>query len=300
MAFLGGVRMQFFFDLLVGGLSMGACYALVALAMVIIYKTSEVPNFAQGEMAMFSTFVAYSLMSSYHVGFWTAIIATLLFALVLGFLLEMAFLRPAKDPTVLSLIVITLGAEMILYGLAGWKWGANQNPFQVPFSEYSGFRIGGVLITEINLWTFVTSLVIMLLLFLFFRYTKVGVAMKAVQQNAFAAKAMGIPTRRILTFTWGLSSVTGAVAGVLIAPIATLDTNLMMDPMLKGFAGAVLGGMTSLPGAALGGYLLGIIENCFGGYVSLEFKSVVAFGLIVLILCLKPAGLFVKHFERKV
>lgn len=292
--------MQFFFDLLVGGLSMGACYALVALAMVIIYKTSEVPNFAQGEMAMFSTFVAYSLMSSYHVGFWTAIIATLLFALVLGFLLEMAFLRPAKDPTVLSLIVITLGAEMILYGLAGWKWGANQNPFQVPFSEYSGFRIGGVLITEINLWTFVTSLVIMLLLFLFFRYTKVGVAMKAVQQNAFAAKAMGIPTRRILTFTWGLSSVTGAVAGVLIAPIATLDTNLMMDPMLKGFAGAVLGGMTSLPGAALGGYLLGIIENCFGGYVSLEFKSVVAFGLIVLILCLKPAGLFVKHFERKV
>jgi branched-chain amino acid transport system permease protein len=300
VAFLGGVRMQFFFDLLVGGLSMGACYALVALAMVIIYKTSEVPNFAQGEMAMFSTFVAYSLMSSYHVGFWTAIIATLLFALVLGFLLEMAFLRPAKDPTVLSLIVITLGAEMILYGLAGWKWGANQNPFQVPFSEYSGFRIGGVLITEINLWTFVTSLVIMLLLFLFFRYTKVGVAMKAVQQNAFAAKAMGIPTRRILTFTWGLSSVTGAVAGVLIAPIATLDTNLMMDPMLKGFAGAVLGGMTSLPGAALGGYLLGIIENCFGGYVSLEFKSFVAFGLIVLILFLKPAGLFVKHFERKV
>ncbi|AFM26966.1 branched-chain amino acid ABC transporter permease [Desulfomonile tiedjei] len=292
--------MQFFFDLLVGGLSMGACYALVALAMVIIYKTSEVPNFAQGEMAMLSTFVAYSLMSSYHVGFWTAIIATLLFALVLGFLLEIAFLRPAKDPTVLSLIVITLGAEMILYGLAGWKWGANQNPFQVPFSEYSGFRIGGVLITEINLWTFVTSLVIMLLLFLFFRYTKVGVAMKAVQQNAFAAKAMGIPTRRILTFTWGLSSVTGAVAGVLIAPIATLDTNMMMDPMLKGFAGAVLGGMTSLPGAALGGYLLGIIENCFGGYVSLEFKSVVAFGLIVLILCLKPTGLFVKHFERKV
>jgi branched-chain amino acid transport system permease protein len=292
--------MQFFFDLLVGGLSMGACYALVALAMVIIYKTSEVPNFAQGEMAMFSTFVAYSLMSGYHVGFWTAIIATLLFALVLGFLLEIAFLRPAKDPTVLSLIVITLGAEMILYGLAGWKWGANQNPFQVPFSEYSGFRIGGVLITEINLWTFVTSLVIMLLLFLFFRYTKVGVAMKAVQQNPFAAKAMGIPTRKILTFTWGLSSVTGAVAGVLIAPIATLDTNMMMDPMLKGFAGAVLGGMTSLPGAALGGYLLGIIENCFGGYVSLEFKSVVAFGLIVLILCLKPAGLFVKHFERKV
>jgi len=292
--------MNLFFDLIIGGLSIGACYALVALAMVIIYKTSEVPNFAQGEMAMVSTFVAFTIMTGYGVGFWIGAAATLAFALVLGALLELAFLRPAKDPSVLSLIVITLGAEMVLYGLAGWKWGANQNPFPVPFSEYSGFKIGEVMITEINFWTFVTSLVIMLLLFVFFRFTKVGVAMKAVQQNAFAAKAMGIPTRRILTFTWALSSVTGAVAGMLIAPISTLDTNLMMDPMLKGFAGAVLGGMTSLPGAALGGYLLGLIENFFGGYVSLEFKSVVAFAVIVLILCVKPSGLFVKHFERKV
>jgi branched-chain amino acid transport system permease protein len=140
----------------------------------------------------------------------------------------------------------------------------------------------------------------MALLFLFFRFTKLGTAMKAVQQNPFAAKAMGIPTRRILTFTWALSSVTGAVAGMLIAPISTLDPNLMMDPMLKGFAGAVLGGMTSLPGAAVGGYMLGLLENFFGGYVSLEFKSVVAFAVIVLILCIKPSGLFVKHFERKV
>ncbi len=292
--------MVFFFDLVIGGLSMGACYALVALAMVIIYKSSEVPNFAQGEMAMISTFVAYTMMDGYGLGFWSAAGITVIFAFLLGAVLEIAFLRPAKDPSVLGLIVITLGAEMILYGLAGWKWGANQNPFPVPFSEYSGFSPGGVMITEINLWAFVTSLFVMLLLFLFFRFTKLGTAMKAVQQNPFAAKAMGIPTRRILTFTWGLSSVTGAVAGMLVAPIATLDPNLMMDPMLKGFAAAVLGGMTSLPGAAAGGYLLGLIENFFGGYVSLEFKSVVAFAVIVVILCVKPSGLFVKHFERKV
>lgn len=292
--------MVFFFDLVIGGLSMGACYALVALAMVIIYKSSEVPNFAQGEMAMISTFVAYTMMAGYGLGFWSAAGITLVFAFFLGAVLEIAFLRPAKNPSILGLIVITLGAEMILYGLAGWKWGANQNPFPVPFSEYSGVSPGGVMITEINLWAFVTSLLVMLLLFLFFRFTKLGTAMKAVQQNPFAAKAMGIPTRRILTFTWGLSSVTGAVAGMLVAPIATLDPNLMMDPMLKGFAAAVLGGMTSLPGAAVGGYLLGLIENFFGGYVSLEFKSVVAFAVIVVILCVKPSGLFVKHFERKV
>jgi branched-chain amino acid transport system permease protein len=292
--------MVLFWDLVIGGISIGACYALVALAMVIIYKTSEVPNFAQGEMAMIATFVAYTLLQSYQVGFWTTMAMTLVFALLLGMVLELAFLRPAKDPSVLSLIVITLGAEMILYGIAGWKWGALQKPFSVPFSEYSGITPGGALITDLNLWTFVVSLAMMLVLFLFFRFTKVGTAMKAVQQNPFAAKAMGIPTRRILTLTWGLSSLTGAVAGVLIAPITTLDPNMMLDPMLKGFAAAVLGGMTSLPGAAVGGYLLGLIENFFGGYVSLEFKSVVAFGVIVLILCVRPSGLFVKHFERKV
>ncbi len=292
--------MNFFFDLVIGGLSIGACYALVALAMVIIYKTSEVPNFAQGEMAMIATFVAFTMVEDYGLGFWTTTAITLVFAFLLGAVLELAFLRPAKNPTILGLIVITLGAEMILYGLAGWKWGANQNPFPVPFSEYDGFNLGEVVITEVNMWTFVVSLLIMFFLFLFFRFTKVGVAMKAVQQNPFAAKAMGIPTRRILTFTWGLSSVTGAVAGMLIAPLATLDPNMMMDPLLKGFAAAVLGGMTSLPGAAIGGYLLGLIENFFGGYVSLEFKSVVAFAVIVVILCVRPSGLFVRHFEKKV
>ncbi len=292
--------MSIFLDLVIGGVSVGACYALIALAMVIIYKTTEVPNFAQGEMAMVAAFVAFTMMDDYHLGFWMSATITLVFSFLLGCALEISFLRPAKDLNILGAIVITLGAEMILYGLAGWKWGANQNPFPVPFSEYDGFRIGSALVTEINFWTFVTSVVIMLLLFLFFRFTKVGVAMKAVQQNMFAAKAMGIPTRRILTFTWGLSSMTGAVAGMLIAPLATLDPNMMLDPMLKGFAGAVLGGMTSLPGAAIGGYMIGLIENFFGGYISLEFKSVVAFAVIVLILCFKPSGLFVKHFERKV
>ncbi len=292
--------MNLFFDLFVGGISIGACYALVALAMVIIYKTSEVPNFAQGEMAMISTFIAFTIMESYGAGFWVSAGLTLVFAFFLGVLLELSFLRPADNPGILGSIVITLGAEMILYGLAGWKWGANQNPFPVPFSEYSGFSLGPLRITEVNLWTILASLAITILLFAFFRYTKMGTAMKAVQQNAFAAKAMGIPTRRILTFTWGLSSATGAVAGMLIAPIATLDPNMMLDPMLKGFAGAVLGGMTSLPGAALGAYMLGLIENFFGGYVSLEFKSVVAFAVIVLILCVRPSGIFVKHYEKKV
>jgi branched-chain amino acid transport system permease protein len=139
----------------------------------------------------------------------------------------------------------------------------------------------------------------MVVLFLFLRYSKLGIAMKATQQNPTAARLMGIRTNRILMFTWGISSLVGCVAGLLIAP-TTMQPYMMWDPMLKGFAAAVLGGMTSLPGAIFGAYTVGIIENLFGGYVSIEFKSVVAFVIIVLVLCFRPSGLFARHYVKKV
>jgi branched-chain amino acid transport system permease protein len=287
-------------QLIVSGLSFGSLYALVALAMVIIYKTSEVPNFGQGEMAMLSTFVAYSLLVTHSYPFAVSFVGAILFAAALGVFLEFVFLRRAKDPNILSLILITLGFEMILYGLASWKWGADQRDLPFPVSDFDIVNLGPAVMSYLNIATLLITLVLMLILFLFFRYTKVGIAMKATQQNAMAARINGIRTNRILSITWALSSMIGAVAGILLAPIATLDPNLMLDPLLKGFASAVLGGMTSLVGAALGGYMLGIIENLFGGYVSLEFKSIVAFGIIVLVLCFKPSGLFARHYVRKV
>ncbi len=289
-----------FLQLLISGLSFGSLYALIALAMVIIYKTSEVPNFAQGEMAMISTFVAYALLESSGQSFAISFIGAFCFAAMLGVFLEFTFLRRAKDPNVLSLILITLGFEMILYGLAGWKWGADQRDFSFPVSDFDIINLGPAVASYLNIATVLITLVLMFILFLFFKYTKVGIAMKATQQNPMAARINGIRTNRILSITWALSSLIGAVAGILLAPIATLDPNLMLDPLLKGFAAAVLGGMTSLVGAALGGYILGIIENLFGGYVSLEFKSVVAFIIIVLVLCFKPSGLFARHYTRRV
>jgi branched-chain amino acid transport system permease protein len=140
----------------------------------------------------------------------------------------------------------------------------------------------------------------MFVLFLFFRYTKLGMAMRATQQNVMMARVMGIRTKRILSFTWAVSSMIGATAGMLIATLGVLDPNMMMDPLLKGFASAVLGGMTSLPGAALGGAILGMVENVFGGYVSLSFKGVVAFAIIVLMLCFRPSGLLARHYVKKV
>ena len=289
-----------FLQLLISGLSFGSLYALIALAMVIIYKTSEVPNFGQGEMAMISTFVAYALLESYAHSFVISFVGALIFAAALGIFLEFIFLRRAKDPNVLSLILITLGFQMILYGLASWKWGADQRNFAFPISDFDIVNLGPAVLSYLNIATLLITLILMFILFLFFRYTKVGIAMKATQQNATAARINGIRTNRILSITWALSSLIGVVAGILLAPIATLDPNLMLEPLLKGFASAVLGGMTTLVGAALGGYMLGIIENLFGGYVSLEFKSIVAFGIIVLVLCFRPSGLFGRHYVRKV
>ena len=289
-----------FLQLIVSGLSFGSLYALIALAMVIIYKTSEVPNFGQGEMAMISTFVAYALLETHGHSFFVSFAGALIFAAALGVFLEFVFLRRAKDPNILSLILITLGFQMILYGLASWKWGADQRDMSFPVSDFDIIHVGSAVISYLNIATLLITFVLMFVLFLFFRYTKVGIAMKATQQNSVAARINGIRTNRILSITWAMSSVIGAVAGVLLAPIATLDPNLMLDPLLKGFASAVMGGMTTLVGAALGGYMLAIIENLFGGYVSLEFKSVVAFLIIVLVLCFKPSGLFARHYVKKV
>ncbi len=289
-----------FLQLIVSGISIGSIYALVALAMVIIYKTSEVPNFAQGEMAMLSTFVAFMLLVSFGQPFVISFAGALVFAIVLGVFLEFVFLRRAKDPNVLSLILITLGFEMMIYGVASWKWGAEQQSFPFPVSDFDIVNVGPAVISYLNIATLLVTLFLMLILFLFFRYTKVGIAMKATQQNMLAARINGIRANRILSITWGMSSLIGAVAGMMLAPIATLDPNLMLDPLLKGFASAVLGGMTTLVGSAIGGYILGIIETLFGGYLSLQFKSIVAFLIIVLVLCFKPSGLFAKHYVRRV
>jgi branched-chain amino acid transport system permease protein len=145
----------------------------------------------------------------------------------------------------------------------------------------------------------VIAIIIMISLFIFYRFSKLGMAMKATQQNPVAARIMGIRTKRIMMLTWGISSMVGCTAGLLISPLL-MEPFMMWGPMLKGFSAAVLGGMTSLPGAVAGAYILGIIENLFGGLVSIEFKSVVAFAIIVLVLCVKPSGLFARHYVKKV
>ena len=288
-----------FLQMVLSGIAVGSSYALMGLGMVLIYKASKVPNFVQGEMALLPVFVAYMLLSTYGIPYYIAFPATLIFALMLGCVLEFAILRRAKEPNILGLIIITIGMEMMLLGFVSWKFGADQRAMPFPISTYDSIIIGDIFISTLDMLTLVVALVIMLILFLFFRFSKMGVAMKATQQNENAAALMGIKTKKIRMVTWGISSVVGSVAGLLIAPVL-VEPYMMWDPMLKGFAGAVVGGMTSLPGAVFGAYIIGIIENLFGGYISIEFKSVVAFAIIVMVLCIKPSGLFARHYVKKV
>ena len=288
-----------FLQMIASGIAVGSSYALMGLAMVIIYKTSEVVNFAQGEMALLSVFLTYMGLEYYHVPYYIAFPAALAFAVFLGCFLEFAVLRRAKEPNVLGMIIITIGLEMILLGFVSWKFGADPKTMPFPISPYDSVMLGEVFVSALEVLTFIVALTVMVILFLFLRYSKLGVAMKATQQNYVAARLMGIRTNRILMITWGISSLVGCVAGLLIAPV-TMQPYMMWDPMLKGFAAAVMGGMTSLPGSVFGAYIIGIIENLFGGYVSIEFKSVVAFLIIVLVLCFKPSGLFARHYVKKV
>jgi len=288
-----------FFQMIVSGIAVGSSYALMGLAMVIIYKTSEVVNFAQGEMALLSVFLTYMALEYYHIPFYVTFPLSLVFAMFLGFFLEFAVLRRAKNPNVLGMIIITIGLEMILMGFVSWKFGADPKTMPFPVAPYDSVAMGEIFVSTLEVLTFVVALTLMAVIFLFLRYSKLGVAMKATQQNRTAARLMGIRTNRILMLAWGISALVGCVAGLLIAP-TTMQPYMMWDPMLKGFASAVMGGMTSLPGSIIGAYIIGIVENLFGGYVSIEFKSVVAFVLIVLVLCLKPSGLFARHYVKKV
>ncbi len=288
-----------FIQMVVSGIAVGSSYALMGLAMVIIYKTTEVPNFAQGEMALVTTFFTFWLLEQNEVPYHLAFPATLIFSVFLGAIIEFAILRRAKDPNVLGLIAITIGLEMILLGMVSWKFGADPKSMPFPISPYDSVAIGEVFFSSLELLTLIVALFLMTVLFLFFRFSKLGMAMKATQQNSVAARLMGIRTNRMHMMTWGISSLVGCTAGLLIAPV-TMQPYMMWDPLLKGFAAAVMGGMTSLPGAVFGAYILGIIENLFGGYVSIEFKSVVAFSIIVVVLCVKPSGLFARHYVKKV
>jgi branched-chain amino acid transport system permease protein len=283
----------------VGGLATGSLYALVALGIVLLYRSSRVLNFAHGDVATLATFVAFTLLGR-AVPFAAAVAAGLLAAAALGAAFFFFVLRPAREASLLGKIVITLGLALVLSGVMLITWGADTQVFPFPLSDTRVYRLGGVVVSEMSVGTIGAGLVLMGLMYGLVQRTTLGLAMRAVAQDTVAAQALGIPARRIHALTWGLASALGGAAGVLLAPVVYLDPYMMLDPFLKGFAAAVLGGIDSLPGAVVGGFILGIAESVFAGYVSFKFKTTLAFAIIILVLMVRPEGLLGREYHRRV
>lgn len=285
-------------QLTVNGLALGSLYALTAFGIVLIYKTTKVLTFAQGETAMFSTFVAFTLLTAGHVPFVVAFALTLVFAGVFGVLIDRVVLRHVSTTSLLNPVIATVGLSLVLFGGAGWIWGYEIRTFPAPVVG-PPFRVQGIVVSQLNALIFAVTLVLMAILFAFFRYTTTGIAMRAVAADRTTAQLMGIGIGRMNALGWGLGTAVGAVTGMLIAPLNYLDPGMMGDVALKAFAAAVVGGMTSLPGAVVGGLLLGVIDSVVGFEVP-ELRNTIAFALIVLVLLVRPGGLLGRHEIKKV
>ncbi|MGH2544482.1 MAG: branched-chain amino acid ABC transporter permease [Ardenticatenaceae bacterium] len=284
-----------------GGLAAGALYGLMALGLVLIYKTSDVVNFGHGDMAAFTAFTTFALLVTADWPVALALVGTLLVAVLLGVVVERGVLRPARErhAPVLALVVATLGISQILNGTIGAVWGRQVKSLP---SLVSGppLHWASIVITRGQLFNLGVGLALALALYLFFRLTNLGIAMRATAQNPVAAQLMGVSVNRVLAVTWGLGAALGAVAGVLIAPATFLEPDTMNAVLIKAFAAAVIGGFTSLPGAILGGLILGVLENLVAGYIATELKTTFAFGLILVVLALRPAGLLGRPMVKKV
>lgn len=283
----------------VGGLAAGSLYALVALGIVLLYRSSRVLNFAHGDIATLAAFVAFTLLGR-ALPFGLAITGGLVAAGALGAGFYLTVLRPAKEASLIGKVVITLGLALVLSGVTQLVWGAETHVFPFPLSDTRVYHLGGVVISQANLGTISAGLALMAGLYVLVQRTTLGLAMRAVSQDTAAAQALGIPARRIHALTWAMASALGGAAGVLLAPVVYLDPFMMLDPFLKGFAAAVVGGMDSLPGAVIGGFLLGVAESVFAGYVSFKFKTTLAFAIIILVLMVRPEGLLGREFRRRV
>ncbi|HEX6664021.1 MAG TPA: branched-chain amino acid ABC transporter permease [Gaiellaceae bacterium] len=283
------------------GLAAGSIYASVALALVLIYRATDVVNFAQGEMATFTTFVAWSLMH-HGLSYWPAFVLTLLIAFAGGVGVERVLIRPVERRPELVIVIVTIGLLIAINGLTGWIWGPEVKVFDSPFPN-STVDVGGVVISVQDIGVFCVCLATVFVVWAFFRFTPVGLAMRAVAVNPDASRLMGVRVGWMLALGWGLAAVLGAVAGMMAAPTVFLDPDMMLVVLIYAFAAAVLGGIDSPVGAVVGGLVLGVVINLLGRYVNFvgqELRLPSALALLLLVLLVRPAGLFGRVAVRRV
>jgi branched-chain amino acid transport system permease protein len=292
--------MELFLHQVLAGIATGGIYACMALAIVMIYQAIDKLNFAQGEMAMFSTFVAWQLLQ-WNLPYWAAFVLTLAISFAAGVVIERVVLRPIRTAPTLSHVVAYLAIFAILNSAAGFIWEYSIKSFPSPFG--SGPLFGQSLVSRHDAGMIGITLVLLVLLYVFFRYTRIGLSMRAAAANPESARLAGIRVGWMVALGWGMAAAIGAVAGMLIAPVVFLEPNMMIGILLYGFAAAVVGGLTSPGGAVIGGLAVGVTENLIGTYLPVigrELKLPVALFIIIAVLTVKPSGLFGRQVVTRV
>jgi len=292
--------MELFINQVLAGIATGAIYACMALAIVMIFQAIDHLNFAQGEMAMFSTFIAWQLMQ-WGVPYWWAFLLTLIISFAGGVIIERVLFKPLAKAPVLTNVAGFIALFAIINSVAGLIWDFTIKQFPTPFGS-SPF-LGSQLVSTHQAGMIGVTVGLLIALFLFFRFTRIGLAMRAAAAMPESARLVGINTGWMVALGWGMASAIGAIAGILIAPVVFLEPNMMLGVLIYGFAAAVLGGLTSPLGAVLGGFLVGIFENLVGTYVpgvGNELKLPIALALIVIVLVIKPTGLMGRTVVKRV
>ena len=284
---------------IVSGLATGSLYALTAIGIVLIFRNTRTINLAQGDFSMIGAFVALVILEHSGGSLVVATLVTIVAVTVLAVVVERLIMRPIEGSDWLTLFTATLGVFYILHGVAGWIWGRDTKSFPALFSS-APLSIGGTLISQAHLFNILVAAVVGGILYLFFRFTKPGIAMRAITEDPVAAQLMGIPVRSIALLTWAVGGVLAAISGILLAPLVYVSTQMMDGVLVKGYVGAVFGGLYSLPGAVIGSLIIGVAENLAGGYLGAQYKVTIAFVLIVLVLALKPRGLFGGKARREI
>lgn len=277
-------------QLLLNGLAAGCIYGLIALGFVLIYKATEMVNFAQGDLLMLGAFMAFTFIEILGLNYWFAFLGAVLFMAVFGYLLDTFVLRQVIGQPQFAVVMLTIGLGFIFRAAASMIWGTETRAFGTPFTD-GVTRAGGFIIADVNVSIVAGTAILCAALYAFFRYTRIGVAMQAASQNQLAAYYMGIPVKMVFSLIWAISAGVAAVAGILLAPVALIDITIGLLG-LKAFAAAVLGGFGSIPGAVIGGLVIGVIEQYSGVYLAEGIKDVAAYLVILIVLFLRPQGLF--------
>ena len=290
-----------FAEQVTSGLADGAVYASLALALVIVYRTTRVINFAQGEMATFATFIAWSL-TNHGLSFWAAFPLVLMIAFLGGLAIERVVIRPIESAPILTIVILTLGLALFLNGLMKLIWGDYDRQFSGGFSNRTE-NVAGAHIAIQYIGTICVLVAIVVVLTLFFRFTKLGLGLRAAALNPDSSRLTGVRVGWMLGLGWGLAAAVGAVGGMMIAPLLFLGPDMMHSVLLYAFAAAVLGGLDSLIGAIAGGLLLGLLTDLLGryvGYIDSALKVPVALAVILGVLLFRPTGLFGRVAARRV